>query len=696
MGKSTITRRSFVGLTGSFVGASLTGLSGMPLFESNAVNLDKNKVITVENKSVWWRDRPPRIYHPNMRSFEAVNLDVKQFIRDCTATQCEAIVMSAGGIWAFYQTKVNYHTISPTIGKRDLLANVVEEAKNQGLKVIARLDFRKARPELYDLHPDWFQLDDNEQVCKEGDYYSATPLGGYQNEAFAIPVMQELMNEYGVDGIHLNAAGFRGIYRDKRTMQAYQGNESDFMEWREHIVANQILSYRKAIQSINPEALLMGELAGISSGGWAEDRGWNPKLLAKGFTNLLTTSGRMDSVHVSRWWPGLTAKSIKAAKADGTPLINLKIEHRNYGFQDFLIAPAVYKLNCYQSIANGAGLKTPTYGLIGNKYDPRTSAVLAEVFGFMKANEELLSSTEELTPVALVVPKKMDGNTNDEFVGLARMLIQRHILFSMIHEEDLKESIPNGITALVIPTGEIDATVVEQLGGFTQQGGIILVCSSIVDGNMSRLLDIQMDEGFLEANYVLAEKLDWDLGPLGIVGPPGLIKNWDGADVLMVASDGLVKGDVVEDFPPLNRSTQPVAISKQQGKGRITYFAAGLGFSFQNYPHPDYAFLLDKLLALDDLEKNVLLDGSDAVQMNVFQKEEKLLVHLVNGSGNPLLENTPVLGAMTIRLPGRQVKEALLYAPTAELIKMIINSDEHGSSVIVPKLETYGLLELKV
>jgi hypothetical protein len=696
MESSKLTRRSFVGLAGGLTGACFTGLPAINVLANGVADLEGTTNLSAEHTSVWWKNRLPRIFHPNMRSFEAVDLDVKGFVRDCAATNCEAIVMSAGGIWAFYQTKVKHHVISPTIGERDLLAEVVHEARAQGLKVIARVDFRKARPALYDLQPDWFQLDDNEQVVREGEYYATTPLGGYQNAAFAIPVMEELLNDYGVDGIHLNALGFRGIYRDKRTLQAYNGAETDFMRWREQMAAKQIMGFREAIHKCNPAALLMGELAGIHSVGWAENRGWNPRLLGRGYTNLLNTSGRIESVGESRWWPGLSAKLIAAARADGTPLINLKIEHRKYGFQDFLISPALYKLNAYQSIANGAGLKTPTYGLVGNKLDPRTSPVLAEIFGFMKAHEELLSSIHQIAPVALVVPRAMDETTNDEFIGLAHMLIERHLLFRMVYEEDLIESIPDGISALVLPAGAVDARLLVNIGEFAQQGGNVLICSSQIDTNMAGLLGIQVGAGMLEANYALAEELDWDQGPVGLVDRPRLIRSWDGADVLMVASDGLVKGDVVEDFPPLNRSRQPVAISRQRAKGRITYFAAGFGSSYRTYPHPDYSRLMDKLLAMDDAEKAVLLDGPDTVQLTAFQKEGKLIVHLVNGSGSPSVETTPSLAAMTVRVPGQQVNEAFLHTPTEETSTLTVTGGENESSVIVPQLEAYGLLELDV
>ncbi len=81
--------------------------------------------------------------------------------------------------------------------------------------------------------------------------------------------------------------------------------------------------------------------------------------------------------------------------------------------------------------------------------------------------------------------------------------------------------------------------------------------------------------------------------------------------------------------------------------------------------------------------------------MTAFQKNEKLLVHLVNGSGNPSVQSTPLLAAMTVRVPGRQLNEAFLHTPTKEVLALKITRSEKESSLTVPQLEAYGLLEVR-
>src|ERR1700731_2023166 len=74
-----------------------------------------------------WHQRPLRIYHPNPREFELRTLDVKRFVADCRATQGEAVVISVGGVYAFYPSKVKYHYVSEVVGDRDLVAEIATE-----------------------------------------------------------------------------------------------------------------------------------------------------------------------------------------------------------------------------------------------------------------------------------------------------------------------------------------------------------------------------------------------------------------------------------------------------------------------------------------------------------------------------------------------------------------------------------------
>ena len=139
-----------------------------------------------------WHQRPLRIYHPNPRESELRTLDVKRFVAGCAETQGEAVVISVGGIYAFYPSRVPYHYVSPVVGERDLVGEIANECRAQNLRVIARVDFSKAREEVWRDHPEWFRRDPKDAFVKRDKYYAACPLGGYQNAEFAHPVLREI------------------------------------------------------------------------------------------------------------------------------------------------------------------------------------------------------------------------------------------------------------------------------------------------------------------------------------------------------------------------------------------------------------------------------------------------------------------------------------------------------------------------
>ncbi|NOR33950.1 MAG: family 10 glycosylhydrolase, partial [Bacteroidales bacterium] len=362
-----------------------------------------------EADNPWYADKLLRIYHPNMRNWEVTGFDVEKFVNDCVSVNAEAIVVNAGGIYSYYPSKIEYHNPNSLLGGRDLFGEICEEAKKRDLKIIARFDFAGATTELSELYPEWFHTN------KDGSFeshrgtqsrFSTTPTGGYHNVELAHKVLLELIDKYEISGIHLNGPVFDGISYYRVSMDKYgsflQGDmysnpemAHEFNSWRQSVVEGMILDYRRILHKKDENILIMAEIAGAESPGWAYNKGFDNYRLSHAFTNLLLTTGRMsEGLYRFRYWIGLSAEMAHAARPDFPPIINLKVP--TYGYTDFQKPVEEYKYYCYQAIAHNAGLKLPTYGMLQTQKDTRSKEMVSSIFTYMKRREEFAVNPKKI------------------------------------------------------------------------------------------------------------------------------------------------------------------------------------------------------------------------------------------------------------------------------------------------------------
>lgn len=107
---------------------------GMAMFVAVAMFFSVMGIVHSENRSAHSSDRPwwtggLRIYHPNMSALDLLDMDAN------------AVVISAGGLVAFYPSQIAGHNVSLLLEGRDFLREVIPRAHEKGLKVVARIDF---------------------------------------------------------------------------------------------------------------------------------------------------------------------------------------------------------------------------------------------------------------------------------------------------------------------------------------------------------------------------------------------------------------------------------------------------------------------------------------------------------------------------------------------------------------------------
>jgi hypothetical protein len=682
----------------------------------------------------WWRGHLMRIYHPNVREFEQADLDVPQFIADCQATQADSIVVSAGGIYAFYPGEVPYHYVSPIIGERDLLGEIVEEARRHGLRVIARVDFAQARENVYNDHPEWFSRDATGEVVRAGSYYRTCPMGGYQGEEFAHPVLREMIGRYGVDGFHLNNGGFFGICYCDSCREAFgrpipTGPDDPelwerFLRWRREANAKQMATLYNVAREAAPETFWMAELAGPESPPWAYKAGQHLPCLARSFSRLLVTSGGVGSSRTSRWWPAIAADLARAARRRRAPLINIKMQMRDLNMAHAFMPAAEFALYAYQSLAHGAGLKTPTFGLPKNQLDPRTMPTLTEVFSFMRRQQTVLDSMELIAQVALVWPGlallKTEGATpkateglRGEFVGLYHALTSGHVLFDVIYDEQITTRRLRRYESVVLVTLQgLDPAALRALRSYAKDGGRVLLIdgSADADGRFAPLPDewVAMMSGEWssesgrgdyalpadEPSGAIPTALN-DMGPIPLMGP--VRRHLPGPDSRAWLYPSESEERVIpEDIGAPVPATYPLATVTPLGADQIVYVGAGLGGMILQSGLPDYALLLETMLHYGAGEMpRLMTDAPGSVGITMAHCKGGVVIHLVNAAGPAPLDAPAPVGPITLDVAWDGPAVADLCAPGIEAQPLRCEEAWNRVRITVPGISSYAQVVIR-
>lgn len=145
---------------------------------------------------------------------DPANYDIKWWREYWKRTQTQGVIINAGGIVAYYPTKIPLHHQSKFLNGIDLFGNLCRAAHEDGLAVFARMDSSRAHEELYKVHPDWFTLDAEGNPYKASDLFITCVNSPYYKEQIPA-IMREIAVLYHPEGFTDNS--WSGLGRDSTT-----------------------------------------------------------------------------------------------------------------------------------------------------------------------------------------------------------------------------------------------------------------------------------------------------------------------------------------------------------------------------------------------------------------------------------------------------------------------------------------------
>lgn len=197
-------RRSFLKKSGAAVASAAIFDLPFPLTEADSPQSEG------KGEMPWYR-RTTRWGQTNITEKDPVNYDISWWRSYWKRTDIQGIIVNAGGIVAYYPSKVPLHRQAEYLGGRDLFGSLCKAAHEDGLVVFARMDSNRAHEEFYKSHPDWFTVDAGGKPYKAGDLFITCINSPYYNEHIPA-IIREIIAEYHPEGFTDNS--WSGLGRD--------------------------------------------------------------------------------------------------------------------------------------------------------------------------------------------------------------------------------------------------------------------------------------------------------------------------------------------------------------------------------------------------------------------------------------------------------------------------------------------------
>jgi hypothetical protein len=155
----------------------------------------------------WWQHNNLRVIQTNLPDYEAATLNPDSLVADLVNYSANTLLINAGGIMAFYPTKLNFQYTNPYM-KPNMLGDVINKCHQHHIKVIVRFDFSRVQESIFKAHPDWCYISTKGERIINRDMYVVSINAPYvQDKAFKI--IEEVMDNYAIDGIFLNMPGYQ-------------------------------------------------------------------------------------------------------------------------------------------------------------------------------------------------------------------------------------------------------------------------------------------------------------------------------------------------------------------------------------------------------------------------------------------------------------------------------------------------------
>ena len=671
-----------------------------------------------------WFDRPMRWSQLTLAEGDVQAYDQQFWLDYFVQTHSDAVCLSAGGVVAYYPTKVPLHHRSVWLGERDLFGELVEGCRKHGMIVVARTDSHAVHQDVFDAHPDWVAVEANGQPRRHWaspDMWVACALGPY-NLKFMAEIHREIMTRYMVDGIFTNRWDGSGMcycqhcqanFAAAFGMDLPRKVDPQDLRWRNYTKWCQERLFAvwrlwdAEIREINPDARF------IPNGGGGALSQLDMKTVGE-MADTLFADRQGRSGIMPPWASGKDAKEYRATLGR-KPIIGIFSVGLEgpYRWKDSVQSAAEIRIWVAEAIANGL---RPWYTkFAGTVYDKRWLKTVSDIYNWHHRWERYMRNEKPLARVGLVYSQQTaafyggaeaEAKVENHTLGMYQALIEARVPFEMVHDYLLDLNHIRQFKLLILSNiAALSDEQCDQLRQYVKMGGSLLGTyeTSLYDEEGRERKDFGIADIFgahfkgrlpgpMKNSYLRLER-----DPATNAGHPIL----DGLDETERIINGLFWLDVEQAdplmhppltlipsypdlpmemvYPRIERTNTAAVYLREIGSSRIVYFPWDIERTFWDALCVDHRTLLANAIAWSmNEEQPVTVTGPGLLDITVWQQKESMTVHLVNLT-NPMTMKGPFREFFAV--PEQRVKVRLPESARVKNVQLLVRDQMPQSEV---------------
>lgn len=633
----------------------------------------------------------------------------------------DGVLLSAGGVVAFYPTDIPLHHRSDFLGNTDLLGYMMEGCRKMNMTVCVRTDPHAARQNVYDAHPDWIAVTSEGEKRRHWanpELWVTCGLGPYNFE-FMTEVHKEIMEKYRPEGIFSNrwsgsgmcycehcvksfkafSGGMelpRGGGRGSNRNQASAEVSAKYREWNIARLKELWFLWDAEIRKIRPVARFI-------------PNGFPDRKLTGELSDIFFVDRQGRSSEIPPWNSGRGAKELRAGGMGMKPLIHIFSVGLTGSprWKDSVNTAAELRIWAASGVANGM---LPCFVKFGaTPIDKRWFAPMEKIYQGFHRSERYLRNIAPMARVAMVIEEQGSGGRNmgdepwqqnggDHKLGMYHNLVEGHVPFEMINSGVLDAEHLKPFKLLILSNiAALSDAQCEQIRKFVEGGGSLLATfeSSLYDETgkkrsdfgLADLFGVSFDQGVegpMQNSYLRlrSDPSTNKFHPVleGLEDATRIINGIFRVKVTPKSTDFPSPVTLIPTYPDLpmedvyTRQPDPDTRElylREVGKGRVAYIPWDIDRAFWEHMAMDHGKLLNNTISwVLNEDPIVTVKAPGLVETTAWRQEKSMSIHLVNLTNpmmqkGPFRELIPVDAEVSIKIP-ENVKVTGVYLPISD------------------------------